>query len=123
MSDASNLPAKIVTGFVDSQINDLLSLDTKREVAFSLVPIGHQQIALSPAPQISPLDLPIVPYSKEEIDYPAMRKMHEASSLDSASEVAAVRGPTPPHAVPPVKGTTTPLQLPDDSVPPTRSRK
>ena len=44
MSEASNLPARIVTGFIDSQINDLLSLDTKREVAFSLVSIGHRAI-------------------------------------------------------------------------------
>jgi SagB-type dehydrogenase family enzyme len=117
MSETSNLPAKIVTGFVDSQINELLSLDTKREVAFSVVPIGHQQSAPPIAPQISPLNLPIVPYSKEEIDYPAMRKMHEASSLDSASEVAGMRGPTPPHAFPPLKGTSMPLQPPKDSVP------
>ncbi len=95
ISEASNLPARIVTGFVDSQINELLSLDTKREVAFSLVPIGHKQATPPSPPQISPLELPIVPYSKEEVDYPAMRKMHEASSLDSAAEVAAMRGKTP----------------------------
>src|SRR5207302_10789277 len=95
MSNASHLPARIVTGFVDAQINDLLSLDTKREVAFSLVSIGHQQSTPAGTPQISPLNLPIVPYSKEEVDYPAMRKMHEASSLDSAGEVTSVRGKTP----------------------------
>ncbi|HEY6373789.1 MAG TPA: SagB family peptide dehydrogenase [Candidatus Sulfotelmatobacter sp.] len=117
MSEASNLPAKIVTGFVDSQINELLSLDTKREVAFSLVAIGHQQATPPSLPKISPLTLPIVPYSKEEVDYPAMRKMHEASTLDSASEVAAVRGKTPSSDVPPPKGATTSLQPPHDSLP------
>jgi SagB-type dehydrogenase family enzyme len=115
MSEASKLPAKIVTGFVDSQINALLSLDTKREVAFSLVAVGHQQSTPSNPPQVSPLDLPIVPYSKEEVDYPAMRKMHEASSLDSAGEVTAGRGQTPSHEFPPLKGTATPLQPPDDT--------
>jgi SagB-type dehydrogenase family enzyme len=119
MSEASKLPAKIVTGFVDSQINELLSLDTKREVAFSLVSIGHQQSPPSTPPPISPLDLPIVPYSTEEVDYPAMRKMHEASSLDSASEVAAARGQTPSHDSPSPKGTSTSLQLSlkGDSIP------
>jgi SagB-type dehydrogenase family enzyme len=117
MSEASKLPAKIVTGFVDSQINELLSLDPKREVAFSLVSIGYQQPPPSNPPPISPLNLPIVPYSKEEVDYPAMRKMHEASSLDSASEVVAVRGQTPSHDSPPPKGTTTSLQPPTDSIP------
>ena len=117
MSEASKLPAKIVTGFVDSQINELLSLDTKREVAFSLIALGHQQSTPSSPPPISPLNLPIVPYSKEEVDYPAMRKMHEASSLDSASEVASVRGQTPSHDFPPPKGSTTSLQPPTDSIP------
>jgi SagB-type dehydrogenase family enzyme len=117
MSEASHLPAEVVTGFVDSQINELLSLDTKREVAFSLVSIGHQQAVPPSPPKVSPLNLPIVPYSKEEVDYPAMRKMHEASSLDSASEVVALRGATPSTDVPPPKGTITALQLPNDSIP------
>ncbi len=116
MSEASNLPCKIVTGFVDSQINQLLSLDTKREVAFSLVSIGHQQSTPPSPPSFSALHLPIVPYSKEEVDYPAMRKMHEASSLDSAGEVAAWRGQTPVLQSPPPKGTATALQLPDESI-------
>jgi SagB-type dehydrogenase family enzyme len=115
MSAASNLSAKILTAFVDSQVNELLTLDTKREVAFSLVSIGYKQSERSTAPTISPLDLPIVPYSKEEVDYPAMRKMHEASSFDSADEVAAWRVKTPSHELPAPQGTTTPLQPVDDS--------
>jgi SagB-type dehydrogenase family enzyme len=57
----------------------------------------------------------MVPYSREEVDYPAMRKMHQASSLDSAAEVAALRGPAPPQEFPAPKGTATPLQPPQDS--------
>jgi SagB-type dehydrogenase family enzyme len=117
ISEASKLPARIVTGFVDSQVNELLSLDTQREVAFSLVSIGHQDTPPPSPPKISPLNLPIVPYSKEEVDYPAMRKMHEASSLDSVSEVAAVRGKTPSSVAPPPKGTVSSLLLPNDSIP------
>jgi len=118
MSEASSLPAKIVTVFIDSQINELLSLDTKREVAFSLISIGHQQSTPSSPPQISPLNLPVVPYSAEEVDYPAMRKMHEASSLDSASEVTALRGSkTPSSDFPAPRGIATPLQPSNDSIP------
>jgi SagB-type dehydrogenase family enzyme len=121
MAEASNLPARIVTGFVDSQINELLSLDTKREVAFSLVSIGRKESTAPSPPQISPLNLPIVPYSKEEVDYPAMRKMHEASSLDSAAEVGSLRGQTPSHDFPAPKGTSTPLSsspsVPTDPIP------
>jgi SagB-type dehydrogenase family enzyme len=119
MSAASNLPASIITAFVDSEVNALLGLDTKREVAFSLVPIGHKKATPSSSPQIAPLELPLVPYSKTEVDYPAMRKMHEASSLDSPDEVAVWRGQTPLQQFPSPKGTTTPLQPLDDfGVPP-----
>jgi SagB-type dehydrogenase family enzyme len=119
MSAASTLPAKVITGFVDSEVNALLGLDTKREVAFSLAPIGQTQAMPSKSPAITPLELPIVPYSEEEVEYPAMRKMHEASSVDSADEVAAWRGKTPSHEFPSPKGTITPLQPLDDSrIPP-----
>lgn len=115
ISAASKLPANIISGFVDSEVNALLSLDTKREVAFSMVAIGHQEAEPANCPEISPLELPIVPYSREEVDYPAMRKMHEATSLDSSAEVEVWRGKTPPHDDPPGKGETTSLRLPEDS--------
>jgi SagB-type dehydrogenase family enzyme len=115
MSAAAKLPARIVTAFVDSQVNALLNLDTKREVAFSLVSVGRSNGAPSKSPEIAPLDVPIVPYSTSEVDYPAMRKMHEASSLESVSEVATWRGKTPTQPLPAPKGTTTALQPLDDS--------
>lgn len=115
ISAAAKLPAKIVTGFVDAQVNTLLDVDPSREVAFSLVAIGHQESTPPQSPEISPLGLPVVAYSKEEIDYPAMRKMHEASSLESPAEVTAWRGKAPAHELPVSKGTMTTLQLPDDS--------
>ena len=113
ISVASKLPAKIITGFADSEINALLDVDPSREVAFSMVAIGHQEATRTKSPEVSPLSLPVVAYSKEEIDYPAMRKMHEASSLESPAEVTAWRGKTPAHELPPSKGTMTQLQLPD----------
>ena len=115
MSAALNLPAEVVAGFVDSQVNELLGLDTRREAVFSLIPIGHAQAMPPSSPKIAPLELPIVPYSAEEVEYPAMRKMHDASSLDSAEEVAAWRGKTPAHEFPAPKGTVTPLQPLDNS--------
>src|SRR6266446_3075934 len=38
---ALGLPAKVVCGFVDDTVNALLDVDPRREVAFSLVPLGH----------------------------------------------------------------------------------
>ena len=115
MSSALNFSSRIISGFNDSQVNSLLDLDVKREVAFSLVSIGRTNSAPLTASPISAIELPVVAYSKEEVDYPAMRQMHEASSLDSAEEVTAWHGKTPPHYLLAPRGTTTPLQSLNDS--------
>ena len=115
MSAAANLPAKVVTGFVDTRVNALLGLDAKREVAYSMAAIGHVTSTPPTAPAIAPLELPVVAYSEKEVDYPAMRKMHEASSLDSPEEAVAYRGKTPAETSTSSKGSTTALKPLDDS--------
>jgi SagB-type dehydrogenase family enzyme len=119
LSSAMNLPARIFAGFADSDVNALLDLDTNREVAFSLVALGHTESAPPLAPTAPPLALPTLAYSAKEVDYASMRKMHEASSLDSATEVIAWRGTAPPNQVPPAKDTTAALlPLSDSGLPP-----
>jgi SagB-type dehydrogenase family enzyme len=91
VSAASGLPAEIVLGFVDAEVNCLLDLDTQREVSLCLVPIGRRSES-SPAPRgLSVLGLETIPLSKREVEYPAMLQMHEASSLKSQEEVAQWR--------------------------------
>jgi SagB-type dehydrogenase family enzyme len=89
---AHRLPARVVCGFVDDDVNRLLALDTQREVALTLVSVGHINAEPPAPPPISPLHLETVPPSKKEVDYPLMREMHAASALVSAEEVAAWRG-------------------------------
>src|SRR5271170_88706 len=92
VATASALPAEIVLGFVDAEVNRLLDLDTRREVAFSLVPIGHTSESSLPGPREAlALGLGTRPPSKHEVEYPAMLEMHEASSLESKEEVAQWR--------------------------------
>ena len=88
MAAALGLPANVVLGFVDSDVNALLDLDTDREVAFSLVSIGHvnQEAPAAPKP-VARLGFPTVPLSETEIDYPELREIHEASSLRNSEEV------------------------------------
>ena len=89
---ARKIPAKIVLGFVDATVNQLLSLDTQREAPLSLVAMGEassRRIGLSPP--MEPLVFETAPLSKTEVDYPAMRTMHAASSLESEAEVAVWR--------------------------------
>jgi SagB-type dehydrogenase family enzyme len=92
ISVASGLPAEIVLGFVDAEVNSLLDLDTRREVAVSIVPIGYRSKNLLPAPkQAPPLGLETIALSEREVEYPAMFKMHDASSLQSEEEVVRWR--------------------------------
>jgi SagB-type dehydrogenase family enzyme len=119
MSAASKLPARVLSGFADSNINTLLGLDTRREVAFSIAAIGHSEQAPPSASEPEKLTLPIVPYSATEIDYPAMRKMHEASSLDFPEEASHWRQKTPQHHFPIAKNVPAPLTPLDDAgIPP-----
>jgi SagB-type dehydrogenase family enzyme len=93
------LSARLIAGFEDKRVNSLLDLDTQKEVTLSLTAVGHTEAEPPVAPSYEALGLPVIPYSAQEVDYPAMRQMHEASSLESAEEVAAWRGknlfPTP----------------------------
>jgi SagB-type dehydrogenase family enzyme len=112
---AAKLPCEIVDGFVDANVNKLLGLDTKREVAFSLASIGRTPEAPPNSPELDALELATVPYSSQEVDYPAMRKMHESSSLTFPEEVAEWRGKVLNLVSAPVKGAAIPLQLLDDA--------
>ena len=103
VSTASGLPAEIVLGFVDAEVNGLLDLDTRREVSLCLVPIGRTSKSSLPAPRpVSTLGAETIPLSQREIEYPAMLDMHEASSLESEEEVRLWRGGNPvlPASVP-----------------------
>src|ERR1700738_157622 len=84
VATASGLPAEIVLGSVDAEVNRLLDLSTRREVSLCLVPIGLNSESSLPAPrEAAALGLKTIPLSEREVEYPAMLEMHEASSLAS----------------------------------------
>ena len=92
VSAASGLPAEVVLGFVDGEVNRLLAVDTRREVSLCLVPIGRlSQPSLQAPREVLSLELDTIPLSQREVEYPAMLEMHEASSLASEGEVAQWR--------------------------------
>jgi len=113
----------VIIGFVDKAINELLGLDPEREGALTLVPLGDTATKTpTPSPEMEPLHLETMPLSKKEVDYPAIRAMHTASSLDSQEEVIAWRkqsaagGQAGTTREP--KGRLVPLQpLPDQEMP------
>src|SRR6267143_3784155 len=96
VSTASGLPAETVLGFVDAEVNRLLDMDTRREVSLCLVPIGRTSESSLPAPKEAPaLGLETIPFSKREMEFPAMLAIHDESSLESAEEVNLWRGKPP----------------------------
>src|SRR5439155_5685337 len=106
---AVELPARVVLGFVDEALNQLLGLDAEREVTLGLVALGRGAAPAVAAPDIAPLRLTTLPVSSREVDYPAIRGAHAASSLTTPEEVAAWRGvlPARPFAA---DGPRTPLE-------------
>jgi SagB-type dehydrogenase family enzyme len=128
VATALGLPAKLVCGFADREVNGLLDIvpqseDSEREVAFSMVALGYESKLPPQSPGVvAPLGFETVPLSRHEIDYPRMREMHAASSLASAEEVAAWRGRAPAVDVPSPSGSVVSLQplsdaeMPRDSI-------
>jgi len=115
VSAASGLPAEVVLGFVDSEVNRLLDLDPRREVSLCLVPIGHtSERPLPPARDAPALSLETIPLSPHEVEYPAMLEMHGASSLESAEEVLQWRGQQPILTSSSVAGEAVRLQSPPE---------
>jgi SagB-type dehydrogenase family enzyme len=88
---ALGLAPRVLTGFVDIEIDRLLGLDTAREVALELVPLGPD---VTPARSGAPLEAiahATLPLSSSEVDYPLMHEIHAASRLDTADAVTAWR--------------------------------
>ncbi|MGH3995264.1 MAG: nitroreductase family protein, partial [Pseudonocardiaceae bacterium] len=89
---AQGLAAKVVAGFADRDVEHLLGLDPAREGALALVPLGRTAEPPPPAPDAPVLNLETEPLSSREIEYPAIREIHSASSLEHGEEVARWRG-------------------------------
>jgi SagB-type dehydrogenase family enzyme len=110
VTTALGMPAKVICGFVDADVNRLLDVDADREVVFSLVALGHvATLARQLASELSPGHLESVPLSRNETVYPAMHEIHAASSLRSAEEVETWRGHAPLAKLPPTTGAIVPL--------------
>ena len=84
---AIDVPARLVTGFVDAQLNGLLGLDAEREGALVAVPLGAAGPVAAAFPVITTLAPEVIPLSPREVDYPVLRDAYDNSSLDSEAEV------------------------------------
>ena len=114
VSSASSIPAKVILGFVDGSVNQLLDLETGREVAITLIALGdaaeQSSEEVGPAPAAGPLALAVEPISEDEIDFPAIKEMHDASALETGQEVEAWRIRPGLQRQPVLAGSTIPLR-------------
>ncbi|MGH7276971.1 MAG: SagB/ThcOx family dehydrogenase [Candidatus Rokuibacteriota bacterium] len=85
------LSPRLLTGFVDADVNRLLGLDADREAALELVSLGPEGAPAPPAAALDEITHPYMPLSSEEVDYPLLREIHAASSLESPDAVRAWR--------------------------------
>ena len=107
---ALSLDARLVTGFVDSRVSRLLGLDPEKEGSLELVVVSDSgatsgdsaTAAVSPGTIVEPIAPRLVPLSSREVDYPLLREIHAASSLEDPGEVSQwrsgqeLRQPNPP---------------------------
>jgi SagB-type dehydrogenase family enzyme len=119
---AVQLPARIVLGFVDETVNQLLDIDGQHEAAVNLIALGHTSDLPSEAPPVVPLHLSTERLSPREYEFPLTPMMHAASSLLSGEEVAVWRGQPVHRPLPPPNEPLIALQplnasaLPSDTV-------
>jgi SagB-type dehydrogenase family enzyme len=73
-----------------------------------MVPIGQTKRGIPAASEMPHLGLPTVPLSRTEVDYPDMRAIHEASSLNQLEEIKSEPEPR--------KSLDLPRNSPSDSI-------
>ena len=117
---AELLEPRVVLGWADRPVEQLLGLDPQREGALTLVPLGRERRPHPPVPPMPQLRLETEPLSRSEVDYPQIRAAQLASSLADGAEAAAWRGAAPPCEEPEAAGPLVPLrpstdaELPDE---------
>ena len=106
----ARLPAEVVLGFADDEINALLDVDGEREAAISLVALGRSDHPAPASPDVHPLGLTTLPLSPREIEFPEIGAIHAASSLASGAEASAWRAGAFVPSLPPPSKALIPLQ-------------
>ena len=104
---AEGVSTDLVTAFADPDVEALLDIDGEREGAICMVALGNGTAAASgEIPELRPLGLETIALSNEEVSYPNIVRMHQASRLltpDEAGEIAVARSdavqPAPPGSI------------------------
>src|SRR5262245_48394310 len=76
--DALGLTPRVITGFVDAEVNRGLDLDPMHEAALELIALGPEGAPAPPNGPLPALGHDVMPLSSTEVDYPLLREMHDA---------------------------------------------
>lgn len=87
---ANGVRTNLVTRYADAPMNDLIDVDGSTEASVALLSLGAGADA-PPAGVPQRMDTPVVPLSRNLIDYPLIREAHAATVLDGPAPV----GPMP----------------------------
>jgi SagB-type dehydrogenase family enzyme len=110
LAASAELPTKLVLGFADAAVNDLLGIDGSREATLALCAIGRASGAAPASPSVTPLDHPTKPISSREVEFPMIGTMHTASGLASGDDAAQWRSDPLRRDDPAPQGELIPLQ-------------
>ena len=92
MVSAHRPQAKLVLGFVDQAVSQLLGEKASEELPVALLPIGDGDEVQAKAPgEVTQLSIRTQPISDYASHFPAIRDIHKASSLKDEEEVVAWR--------------------------------
>jgi len=84
---AHGLPARVVEGFVDADVNALLGLDATREGALLLLPVGEGGRPAPPPLPVPAIDPAVIPLSATEVSYPLLVEAYANSELEADADV------------------------------------
>jgi SagB-type dehydrogenase family enzyme len=109
---AHELPAELVMGFVEADVNRLIGIDGQQELALSLLTLGHTDQAFGECPAIEELpeiSFDVLPISPSPLDYSSIREAHAASSFTNHGEALDWRNARLDLRPPAIEGDAFPL--------------
>ncbi len=112
VSASMGLETRIVAGFVDESVNQLLAVKVKKEATVFLAPVGlgHVSSKGRTLKKVDKIDPKVRPLSRSEVQYPEIWQLHQASSLHDSNEVKTwVQNRQNEHAEEKPSGQTFPL--------------
>ena len=89
VSTSMGLPSRIIQGFADQTVNELLGLQGEKEATILLSPVGSGSRSSGDhsRQKIGPIPFKVRPLSNEETEYTGIWDAHRASSLQNKEEI------------------------------------